>query len=136
MTSALRARYEADIAEADVTINGTYDIAIDGAVDDIKSASDWSYRNKFKSFASLKESDSFGYVGQLAGYAQASGLKAGGWWVINKANGSFKYIPANGLDMVEELYKIIIGSKVKFLRRQYQKQILAIVSLVGPKEKK
>ena len=95
-----------EIPEADVTINGTYDIAIDGAVDDIKSASDWSYRNKFKSFASLKESDSFGYVGQLAGYAQASGLKAGGWWVINKANGSFKYIPANGLDMVEELYKI------------------------------
>ena len=29
-----------EIPEADVTINGTYDIAIDGAVDDIKSASD------------------------------------------------------------------------------------------------
>ena len=38
-----------EIPEADVTIKGTYDIAIDGAVDDIKSASDWSYRNKFES---------------------------------------------------------------------------------------
>jgi len=45
-------------------------------------------------------------VGQLAGYAKASGLKAGGWWVVNKANGSFKYVPANGLDMMEEMYHI------------------------------
>ena len=30
-------------------INGTYDLVIDGAVDDVKSASDWSYRNKFDS---------------------------------------------------------------------------------------
>ena len=28
-------------------ISGSYDLIIDGAVDDIKSASDWSYRNKF-----------------------------------------------------------------------------------------
>ena len=28
-------------------ITGTYDLVIDNAVDDIKSASDWSYRNKF-----------------------------------------------------------------------------------------
>ena len=26
--------------------------------------------------------------------------------MINKANGSFKYIPTNGLDMMEEMYKI------------------------------
>ena len=87
-------------------INGTYDIALEGAVDDIKSASDWSYRNKFDSFETLKSGDAFGYIGQLAGYAKATGLKPGGWWVVNKANGKFKYVPATNLDMDEELDKI------------------------------
>ena len=31
----------------------------------------------------------FGYIGQLAGYAKASGKKTGGWWVVNKANEHF-----------------------------------------------
>ena len=89
----------------DTTISGTYDIVIDGAVDDIKSASDWSYRNKFQSFETLKDGDPFGYVGQLAGYAKASGKRAGGWWVVNKANGEFKYIPATGIDVDAEIDK-------------------------------
>src|SRR6056300_839566 len=88
------------------SINGTYDIVIDGAVDDIKSASDWSYKYKFESFDTLKKGDAFGYVAQLAGYAKASGKKAGGWWVVNKANGQFKYVPATGLDVEKEVAKI------------------------------
>ena len=87
------------------TISGSYDLVVDGAVDDIKSASDWSYKYKFDSYESLASGDSFGYVGQLAGYAKASGYKAGGWWVVNKANGQFKYVPAN-IDMDKELNKI------------------------------
>lgn len=88
------------------SINGSYDIVINDAVDDIKSASDWSYRNKFESYNTLAAGDGFGYVGQLAGYAKASGKRAGGWWVVNKANGHFKYVPATGLDMDAELAKI------------------------------
>jgi hypothetical protein len=88
------------------SINGTYDIVIDGAVDDIKSASNWSYSNKFDSFETLAKGDGFGYIGQLAGYAKASGKKVGGWWVVNKANGAFKYVPANGLDLDKEVNKI------------------------------
>ena len=87
-------------------ISGTYDIVIQDAVDDIKSASDWSYKNKFESYNSLASSDAFGYVAQLAGYAKASGKKAGGWWVVNKANGQFKYVPASGLDVDAEIAKI------------------------------
>ena len=87
-------------------IKGTYDIVIDGSVDDIKSSSQWSYNNKFDSYTSLKEMDGFGYVAQLAGYAKASGKKVGGWWVVNKANGEFKYVPAKGLDLDEEIAKI------------------------------
>ena len=89
----------------DKEISGTYDLVIDGAVDDVKSASDWSYRNKFESYDTLKHGDSFGYVGQLAGYAKASGKKAGGWWVVNKANGNIKYVPAN-IDIDEEMDKV------------------------------
>ena len=88
--------------DKDNKISGSYDLVVDGAVDDIKSASDWSYKYKFDSYESLASGDSFGYVGQLAGYAKASGYKAGGWWVVNKANGQFKYVPAN-IDMDKEL---------------------------------
>ena len=93
------------------TVNGTYDLTLDGAVDDIKSASDWSYRNKFTSFETLRSSDAFGYVGQLTGYARATGLKAGGWWVVNKANGSFKYVPATGIDTEQETLKLLTTVK-------------------------
>ena len=90
----------------DKKIEGTYDIVMDDAVDDIKSASDWSYKNKFESFDTLASEDTFGYVGQLAGYAQATNKRAGGWWVINKANGNFKYVPADGLDLTKEIDKL------------------------------
>jgi len=82
-----------------IEVKGTTDLSINGAIDDIKSASPWSYQNKFSSLESLEKSDAFGYIGQLAGYAKASGKKIGGWWVINKANGQFKYVEANGVDV-------------------------------------
>ena len=82
----------------DTSVSGTYDIVIDGAVDDIKSASNWSYTNKFESFDTLRQGDAFGYVAQLAGYAKAADKRAGGWWVVNKANGEFKYVPAEDVD--------------------------------------
>jgi hypothetical protein len=88
------------------SINGEYDIVINDAVDDIKSASNWSYQNKFESYDSLAAGDGFGYVAQLAGYAKAADKKAGGWWVVNKANGEFKYVPATGLDVDTEVAKI------------------------------
>ena len=90
----------------DTSISGSYDIVIRDAVDDIKSASDWSYKHKFESYDTLASNDSFGYVAQLAGYAKASGKKAGGWWVVNKARGSFKYVPATSIDVDIEVDKI------------------------------
>lgn len=88
------------------SIDGSYDIVIDDAVDDIKSASNWSYTHKFESFDTLRQGDAFGYVAQLAGYAKASGKRAGGWWVVNKANGQFKYVPAEGIDIDEQIDNI------------------------------
>lgn len=91
-------------------IKGTTDLSINGAVDDIKSTSPWSYTNKFDSFATLAASDPFGYVGQLVGYARAAGKEVGGWWVINKANGQFKYVSAFGVD--KELVYTEMADKV------------------------
>ena len=79
-------------------IKGEYDMVLDGKVDDVKSASPWSYKNKFNTLETLAKSDSFGYVSQLVGYAEAAGLDVGGWWVVNKANGEFKYVDANSVD--------------------------------------
>ena len=79
---------------------------MNGAVDDIKSASNWSYTNKFHSYETLAESDGFGYIAQLAGYAKASGKQVGGWWVVNKANGDFKYVPAKWMDVDKEIEKV------------------------------
>ena len=109
--------------DENTTIKGTYDIVIDDALDDIKSASDWSYKYKFESFETLKAGDSFGYIGQLAGYAKASGHKVGGWWVVNKANGQFKYVSASNMDMEQELDKIratIAAANAKEFKRCFE----------------
>ena len=90
----------------DSNVSGTYDLILDGAVDDIKSASDWSYRNKFESFDALASKDSFGYVAQLAGYSKAANKKVGGWWVVNKSNGNFKYVSAKDINVDVEVDKI------------------------------
>tara|TARA_R100001443_G_scaffold18770_2_gene29922 strand:+ start:2102 stop:2956 length:855 start_codon:yes stop_codon:yes gene_type:complete len=87
-------------------IKGEYDMVLDNKIDDIKSASSWSYDNKFKDFTTLKNGDSFGYVAQLTGYAKAADKDVGGWWVINKNTGSFKYVEAENLDTEKELTKI------------------------------
>ena len=75
-------------------IDGTHDLIMDKRVDDIKSASPWSYKNKFSDYYTLKSHDSFGYIGQLAGYSKALNVEPGGWWVVNKATGEFKYVSA------------------------------------------
>ena len=79
-------------------IKGEYDMEMDGKIDDVKSASPWSYKNKFESFETLNKDDSFGYVSQLVGYAEAAGKGVGGWWVVNKGNGEFKYVDASDVD--------------------------------------
>ena len=79
----------------DTSINGEYDVVIDGRVWDIKSASPFAFEHKFKSFKDVMDDDSFGYVAQGFGYAQASGMPFGGWIVINKSTGEWKFIEAD-----------------------------------------
>jgi|TARA_R110000751_G_scaffold9849_6_gene36300 hypothetical protein len=105
-------------------IKGEYDLIMDGRVDDVKSASDYSYNHKFVDFETLQASDPFGYVAQLVGYAVAAGKKVGGWWVVNKANGQHKYVSAKHadveaiLDNIRETYDYLENDEP--LERQYE----------------
>ena len=72
----------------DTVIEGEDDIEIDNKVYDVKSASPWAYDNKWaKGWESLAADDSFGYIGQLIGYAKGQGKEPGGWIVLNKSTG-------------------------------------------------
>ena len=75
------------------TVEGEDDIHIDGKVYDIKSSAPWAFANKWsKGFNSLKESDDFGYIPQLVGYAKGQGKEAGGWIVMDKSTGGMKVV--------------------------------------------
>jgi|TARA_R110001592_G_scaffold5464_3_gene30065 hypothetical protein len=93
----------------DAAINGEYDMVLDGKVDDVKSTTPYGYDNKFASYDSLAYSDDFGYVSQLIGYAVAADKDVGGWWVVNKVNGQFKYVSAETAN-VEEVMESIKGT--------------------------
>lgn len=71
-------------------VSGTLDLVVDGRVWDIKSASEYSYREKFSSYEALKEQDTFGYLCQIYGYAKARDLPPGGFIVVNKTTGEIK----------------------------------------------
>ena len=62
--------------------------------------------------------DGFGYIPQLVGYATAAGLDVGGWWVVNKANGEFKYVDASGVD--SEAVMKDIQDTVTYIERDMQ----------------
>jgi len=87
-------------------IKGEYDMEMDGRIDDVKSASWYSYNNKFDSIEEMQKSDGFGYVSQLVGYSEGAGKDVGGWWVINKNSGEFKYVDASGVDKEKVLKDI------------------------------
>jgi hypothetical protein len=82
-------------------ISGTLDLILDvdgeEEVWDIKTASPWSYENKFSGrggYDVIKEDDPFGYIMQGHLYGEAEGKRFGGWIVINKSNGEWDFVEA------------------------------------------
>lgn len=105
-------------------VPGTLDLKIDGRIWDVKSASPYSFENKFASYESLKADDSFGYMGQLFGYAKARGCPPGGWIVIDKSSGIIKIIPVPDdyeSDMKEQLLKIAHNVKILTLDAEFKR---------------
>ncbi len=76
----------------DIEINGALDVEIDDKVWDIKSASPWSFTNKFGEnggFTTVATDDVFGYATQGYIYAEGANKPFGGWIVINKSTGEW-----------------------------------------------
>lgn len=90
---------------SNTVVDGEFDIDVNDEIIDIKSASSYAYENKFSSFNALLENDSFGYIGQLVGYSEATGKKPGGWLVVDKVTGAFKYLKAE-LSGAEYQYQV------------------------------
>jgi len=90
-------------------VKGRIDCTIDGEVVDVKSASSYAL-NKFTDETSLRTQDSFGYIEQLSGYAQAHGKDQGYFLAMGKENGELKLCRINADDMrprIRELREIL-----------------------------
>jgi hypothetical protein len=73
-------------------IEGRYDVKINKKIWDIKSASPYSFKNKFGEaggFETVVKDDAFGYVSQGYLYSESEKLPFGGWIVINKSTGEW-----------------------------------------------
>ena len=97
-------------------VKGHIDAVIDGALVDVKSASDYSFR-KF-SEKQLLNSDPFGYVAQISAYMEALDVKEGGFLAINKNNGDICFLEMdelmtiNASDRVNHVKKMVKSKKI------------------------
>lgn len=90
-------RVEQEQAEVEVDgIKGHIDAIIDGVLVDVKSASTFAFQKFATGGVFLPGNDSFGYVAQLCGYIEATGLERGGFLAVDKTLGKlcFCEIPA------------------------------------------
>jgi hypothetical protein len=96
-------------------IKGHIDAIIDGTLVDVKSASSFGYK-KFKE-RTVTEDDPFGYVDQLAGYANVlTPGKEAAWWAIDKVNGN---------NCISPLSKIVIDHHKPEDRITHLKEVVA-----------
>lgn len=99
-------------------IAGEYDTKINGKHWDFKTASPYSYDNKFTSADGVLGEDSFGYGAQAVGYSIADGTPFGGWFAINLVTGGFKAVPAEKLNEPE-------------VQKQYLEQMETTIKVVN-----
>jgi hypothetical protein len=69
-------------------VNGSQDCTIDGELVDIKTASAWSWDNKFAEDG-IKD-DAFGYIKQLSGYGKPDNREEGYFLAFNKNKSTLK----------------------------------------------
>lgn len=97
--------------QEELEINGVLghcDPVIDGVPMDIKTASKYSFSNKFKAGKLLRGDDPFGYIGQLSGYREVLLKKypeeidseRAGWLAFNKETGELCLLLADAMDLI------------------------------------
>tara|TARA_E500000318_G_scaffold90462_1_gene88381 strand:- start:1014 stop:1898 length:885 start_codon:yes stop_codon:yes gene_type:complete len=113
---------EVELPLGDSTIKGTLDVVLEDEtgtkkVWDIKSASEWAFRYKYKAgYEKMKEDDLFGYLMQGHLYSEALGMPFGGWIVINKSSGEVAVVEVpDWQEEDRELYMKDARSRIKQL---------------------
>ncbi len=94
---------------AGITLEGTYDVKINGKIYDVKSCSPYAFTNKFGlGFDNVEKTDTFGYCTQLVNYAEATGSSVGGWIIINKVDGQLLLVeaPNSGDEYINKHLKV------------------------------
>lgn len=100
-------------------VKGHIDAIIDGTVVDLKSASSFGYK-KFKD-DTVEQDDPFGYVKQLAGYAnELTPGKPAAWWAVDKSTAAncISYLPAETVEQhkpaprIEELKEVVDSDEI------------------------
>jgi len=89
-------------------VNGSQDCYIDGELVDVKTASAWSYDNKFKDDG-IKD-DAFGYIKQLSGYGKTEKRDTGYFLAFNKNKSTLKMCKQ---ELEQDIDKHIIQLKDK-----------------------
>ena len=110
---------QVELKIGETVVKGEDDIEIDHKIYDVKSCSPWAFDNKWsKGYSGLKESDDFGYVGQLTGYAQAQEKELGGWIVVNKSDGRIKIVEAETSKTEIAMNLFMIGHNIDQVNRK------------------
>jgi len=89
-------------------INGSQDCYIDGELVDVKTASAWSYDNKFTEDG-IKD-DMFGYIKQLSGYGKTEDRDTGYFLAFNKNKSTLKLCKQ---ELEQDVDKFIVQLKDK-----------------------
>ena len=91
-------------------INGSQDCYIDGELVDVKTASDWSFNNKFKEDG-IKD-DTFGYVKQLSAYGKTEDKDNAYFLAFNKNKSTLKLCKQE-LDKNVDTYIVDLKEKME-----------------------
>lgn len=103
-------------------VKGHIDAIIDGTVVDLKSASSFGYK-KFKE-GTVEQDDPFGYVAQLAGYADVlTPGKPAAWWAVDKSTGDH---------CISELKTVVIRHHKPEERIKELKEVVASDEMPAP----
>lgn len=101
-----------------------FEIFIEGkgwVIVDFKTCSDYAYKTKWQSAATLVQNDSYGYIQQAAVYEEGRNLPFGGWLVLNKAgqdtNGDIsqmlRFVDADDIRAIIDEEKKLIAKRLK-----------------------
>ena len=107
LTLAEVAGHKVERRQEEVSLNGVsghIDAIIDNDLVDVKSASTYSFE-RFKE-GTVKDSDSFGYIYQISGYAQALGKTRGFFWAFDKTLGHMCLMKVDKTEMYDASARI------------------------------